>query len=175
MAEETIMSAVRAQDTTVSPAPEQADQIATLISFMEAHEAHRGGAPEPSFFLSGAGEHDRVELSEQLYTVLRQTAAALSQGQSVSISARDQELTTQQAGEILGISRPTVVQLIESGELPAHVPGTVRRKLYLSDVLSYRDEIQSRRNAFITESSARYGDADVDDISELLAEARKVR
>ncbi|MFJ2535719.1 excisionase family DNA-binding protein [Microbacterium maritypicum] len=142
---------------------------------MEAHEAHRGGAPEPSFFLSGAGEHDRVELSEQLYTVLRQTAAALSQGQSVSISARDQELTTQQAGEILGISRPTVVQLIESGELPAHVPGTVRRKLYLSDVLSYRDEIQSRRNAFITESSARYGDADVDDISELLAEARKVR
>ena len=169
------MSAVRAQDTTVSPAPEQADQIATLISFMEAHEAHRSGTPEPSFFLSGAGEHDRVELSEQLYTVLRQTAAALSQGQSVSISARDQELTTQQAGEILGISRPTVVQLIESGELPAHVPGTVRRKLYLSDVLSYRDEIQSRRNAFITESSARYGDADVDDISELLAEARKVR
>lgn len=169
------MSAVRAQDTTVSPAPEQADQIATLISFMEAHEAHRGGTPEPSFFLSGAGEHDRVELSEQLYTVLRQTAAALSQGQSVSISARDQELTTQQAGEILGISRPTVVQLIESGELPAHVPGTVRRKLYLSDVLSYRDEIQSRRNAFITESSARYGDADVDDISELLTEARKVR
>lgn len=169
------MAASRSQDTTVSPVPEQADQIATLLSFMEAHEARRGGAPEPSFFLSGAGEHDRVELSEQLYAVLRQAAAALSHGQSVSISARDQELTTQQAGEILGISRPTVVQLIEAGELPAHVPGTVRRKLYLSDVLAYRDEIQSRRRAFIAESSARYSDADVDDISELLTEARKAR
>ena len=167
------MVVARPHETTVSPVPEQAEQIATLISFMEAHDARRGGAPEPSFFLSGAGEGDRVELSEQLYTVLKQAADALSHGQSVSISARDEELTTQQAAEILGISRPTVVQLIESGELPAHVPGTVKRRLYLSDVLAYRDEIQARRNAFIAASSARFSGGDVDDASALLADARK--
>jgi excisionase family DNA binding protein len=169
------MSAARAQDVTVSPVPEQAESFATVLSFMEAHEAKRGAAPAAGFFLSGAGEHDRVELNEQLYDVLKQAVEALNRGQSVSLSARDREITTQQAGEILGISRPTVVQLIESGEIPAHVPGAVRRKLFLSDVLAYRDEIQGRRNTFIAESSARYGDVDLEDVDALLAEARKAR
>ncbi|WP_244093604.1 MULTISPECIES: excisionase family DNA-binding protein [unclassified Microbacterium] len=173
--EDEAMTATRAQDVTVSPAPEQAENIATLLSFMEAHEAKRGTVPAAGFFLSGAGEHDRVELNEQLYDVLKQAVEALSRGQSVSLSARDQEITTQQAGEILGISRPTVVHLIESGEIPAHVPGTVRRKLYLSDVLTYRDEIRARRNAFIAESSARYGDADLEDVDALVAEAREAQ
>ena len=40
------------------------------------------------------------------------------------------------AAEILGLSRPTVVRLIEDGELHAHVPGAIRRKLRLAECLS---------------------------------------
>ena len=47
----------------------------------------------------------------------------------------DQEISTQQAAEILGLSRPTVVRLIDEGKLDAHVPGTVRRKLRLAQEL----------------------------------------
>lgn len=167
------MSAERAFDTTVSPAPEQAESIASVLSFMEAHEARRGSAVQPSFFLSGAGEHDRVEINQEIYDLLKQTVEALNRGQSVSLMARDQEITTQQAAEILGISRPTVVQLIEKGELPAHVPGAVRRKMLLSDVLAYKDEIRSRRNTFIAESSREFEDASLDDVDQLLEEARR--
>ena len=56
------MSAATAD--VVSPAPAEADELAKVLSFIEAHEARPGTSPEPAFFLSGAGEHDRVELTE---------------------------------------------------------------------------------------------------------------
>ncbi len=160
----------------VNPVPADADGLADVLSFIEAHEARHGTSPEPAFFLSGASEHDRVELTEQLHEVLKRAAHALSHGQSISILTRDQEISTQQAAEILGLSRPpTVVRLIQDGELDAHVPGAVRRKLRLADVLAYREELHSRRNRFIAESSAEFADADADEVAELLAAAKRKR
>lgn len=159
----------------VTPAAADADGLVKVLSFIEAHEARHGTSPQPAFFLSGAGEHDRVELTEQLHAILKRVVQALSHGQSISILTRDQEVSTQQAAEILGLSRPTVVKLIEAGELSAHVPGAVRRKLRLADVLAYREELRVRRNQFISDSSAEYEDADTDEAGELLAEARRQR
>lgn len=156
----------------VNPVPTDADELAKVLSFIEAHEA-RHGALEPAFLLSGAGEHDRVELTEQLHEILKRVVLALSHGQSISILTRDQEISTQQAAEILGLSRPTVVRLIEDGELHAHVPGAVRRKLRLADVLAYREELRERRNRFITESSAEFGDIEESEVADLLDEARR--
>lgn len=159
----------------VSPALTDADELAKVLSFIEAHEARHGISPEPAFYLSGAGEDDRVELTEQLHTILKRVVRALSHGQSISILTRDQEISTQQAAEILGLSRPTVVKLVDEGELLAHVPGAVRRKLRLADVLTYREELRTRRNRFITESSAQYDNADAGEVAEALAEARRQR
>jgi excisionase family DNA binding protein len=157
----------------VSPTPTDADELAKVLSFLEAHEDRHGASPEPVFFLSGADEHDSVELTEQLHAILKRVVQALSHGQSISILTRDQEISTQQAAEILGLSRPTVVKLIDGGELAGHVPGAVRRKLRLADVLAYREELRARRNQFLTESSAEYDEADADEVAELLAEARR--
>lgn len=157
----------------VTPNATDAAELAKVLSFIEAHEARHGASPEPVFFLSGAGEHDRVELTEQLHAILKQVVRALNHGQSISILTRNQEISTQQAAEILGLSRPTVVKLIDEGELAAHVPGAVRRKLRLADVLAYREDLRVRRNRFITESSAAYGDTDADEAAELLAEVRR--
>lgn len=164
-----------ASEEIVSPVPADADGLADALGFMEAHEARHGTCPEPAFLLSGAGEHDRVELTERLYEVLERVAHALSHGQSISILTRDREISPQQAAEILGLSRPTIVRLIENGELHAHVPGAVRRKLRLADVIAYRAELRARRNRFITESSAEFADAEADEVAELLAEAKRAR
>src|SRR5680860_1576126 len=155
----------------VSPAPSDADELAKVLSFLEAHEARHGTSPEPVFFLSGADEHDSVELPEQLHAILKRVVQALSHGQSISILTRDQEISTQQAAEILGLSRPTVVKLIDEGELSAHVPGAVRRKLRLADVLAYREELRERRNRFITETSSDYDEADAGQAAGLLEQA----
>lgn len=168
------MSTTHAMDV-VSPSPREAEELVNILSFLEAHEARHGATPIPTFFLSGSAEHDRVELNEQLHVILKQVVRALSAGQSISILTRDQEISTQQAADILGISRPTVVQLIDEGELHAHVPGAVRRKLRLDDVLAYREKARARRNRFITNSSAAYADDDTRHLAALLEEARRAR
>lgn len=162
-----------AASDVITPTPNDADELAKVRSFIDAHDARHDTSPEPAFFLSGASEHDRVELTEQLHEILKRVVHALSHGQSISILTRDQEISTQQAAEILGLSRPTVVRLIEDGELHAHVPGAVRRKLRLADVLGYREELRARRNRFITESSAEFDHMDDDEVSDPLADARR--
>lgn len=102
----------------------------------------------------------------------------VSEHRSVAIMPADKELTTQQAADILGISRPTVVKLIKDGELPATVPGKVRHKIRLSDLRDCQRRLYERRKAFIAESSEAY--ADLEDIADFdleatLRQARKTK
>lgn len=165
------MSATPAE--LLTPTPSDAEDLARVLSFIEAHEARHGAAPSSAYFLAGVDEHDRVELTEQLHTVLKQVVLALSQGQSISILTREQEISTQQAAEILGLSRPTVVRLVDSGAIPAHVPGAVRRRLRLADVLAYRETLHARRNQFISDSSDTFKAADTAELADLVKQARR--
>jgi excisionase family DNA binding protein len=61
----------------------------------------------------------------------------LASGNAVHLVPADAELTTQQAADLLGISRTYVVRLIDDGKLSAHLVGTHRR-LRAADVLAYR-------------------------------------
>lgn len=160
----------------VTPQPQGIEAHCRVLDFVRAHTSRHGTAPAAQFFLSGSDVQDRVELTEELFLLLRQAAEALGSGRSVSLLARDQEITTQQAADLLGLSRPTVVKLIDDGELEAHVPGSVRRKLRLADVLNYRSRLHARRTDFIAESSREYGDTLTGvGVKALLAEARRAR
>lgn len=156
------------------PSQELVDESAKVLSFIKKHEAFHGSRPQPTYFLCGAEEHDSVELTEDIYAMFKELLEALAQRKSVQILALDEEITTQHAADILGLSRPTVVKLVDSGEIQARVPGVNRRKLRLADVLEYRDQLYKQRNEFIAETSTAFGDdEDLSDLDDLFDEARK--
>ncbi|MGH9010262.1 MAG: helix-turn-helix domain-containing protein [Acidimicrobiia bacterium] len=78
-----------------------------------------------------------VELPPAAGRAVRELLAQLAAGNAVHLVPADAELTTQQAADLLGISRTYVVRLIDDGKLPAHLVGTHRR-LKAADVLAYR-------------------------------------
>lgn len=76
-----------------------------------------------------------------LTTVLEHMAA----GRAISIISSDTEITTQRAADILNVSRPYLVKLLEKGELPFHKVGTHRR-IHLKDVEEYRSRLEQQRS-----------------------------
>jgi len=87
-----------------------------------------------------------VELPEALRLVLEQAAHELVRGNRVSLLPLGRMLTTRQAAELLNVSRPYLIQLLERGELPFEMVGTHRR-VAIEDVLRYRAERSERRRA----------------------------
>ncbi len=87
-----------------------------------------------------------VAIPESLLPVLRQVAESLAQGMGVTVAPLSATLTTQEAADFLGISRPTFVRILERGALPYEKPGR-HRYVRLADLLAFqRDERRRRRN-----------------------------
>jgi len=79
-----------------------------------------------------------VPLPPELRQVLAEVVRAMRRGQAVTFAPMSQQLTTQQAADLIGISRPTLIKLLESGQIPYETPGRHRR-LRLSDVLAFQE------------------------------------
>ncbi len=87
-----------------------------------------------------------VELPVVAEEAVRWLLHELASGAAVHLIAGDAELTTQEAGDLLGLSRTYVARLIDQGTLPGHKAGTHRR-LRLADVLTYRTQRAERLDA----------------------------
>ena len=151
------------------PRSASSDRASGPLSLLElARSAARSGR---RLSLTDPHSGQAVPLSEELQAALIDVAEAVAAGRKVQIAASAAEIGTQEAARILGLSRPTVVKLIESGELKARVPGVERRRLLLEDVLAYKADLFERRTAFIAESSEMF--EPVDNAVELIHEVRK--
>jgi len=94
-----------------------------------------------------------------VHGALKQVVAALQAGMAVTIAPQTTMLTTQQAADLLGVSRPTVRRLIDIGELPAEKVGN-RHRLLLRDVLDYQQERRTQQYEMLAQTSLDYTDAD---------------
>lgn len=81
-------------------------------------------------------------------TLIAEIARNMEAGKAVSVVAEHQELTTQRAANILGVSRPFLVRMVEDGKLAFHRVGSHRR-VYLSDLLEYKTKRDRARHEAI--------------------------
>jgi excisionase family DNA binding protein len=91
---------------------------------------------------------DGVELplSDALVDVLVASAGELSEGHSVTLLPSEVWLSPAEVAELLGLSRPFVVRLLDAGDMPSeHLPGSRHRKVRLADVVEFQARRERRR------------------------------
>ena len=93
----------------------------------------------------------RIQGSEEVLMIplkalklLNAIISNMAQGKSIALMPTDAEMSTQQAAEILNVSRPHVIKLLEKGEIPHKKVGSHRRIL-LQDILKYESHLKSDR------------------------------
>jgi excisionase family DNA binding protein len=154
--------------------PESTEQVADVLGFIREHENTHEAATAPRYFLSGADESHHVEIPAAVYRALVQVLETMTAGKAVTVVPQSQLLTTQQAADLLGVSRPTVVKLVDAGALPASTPGKRRRMIALDDLLEYRARRRDAQYQALLATSID-DDEDMEDPAVAAARFRRVR
>jgi excisionase family DNA binding protein len=116
--------------------PQDADKLHNVSRLL------RRGSPT---LVGAKGEH--AALPAPLYNLLKDIVRNLENGRSLVLMPEERQLTTQRAAELLGMSRPYLIRLLDAGEMHYHLVGKHRR-LALRDVLDYaKRRAESRRSA----------------------------
>lgn len=108
-----------------------------------------GDSNETAVTLTVSGNESQ-EIGDALSQVIQQVLHALAQGQRIEIQTSPQYLTTTMAARRIGISRPTLMKAIRSGELPAFKVGShfrirtgdaeVFRKTFLEKTIAQKEQ-----------------------------------
>lgn len=113
--------------------------------------------PSRPRLVSSAGEE--IDLPESVFYLLRQLVHDLAQGNSVTIVPVHKELTTQEAADILNVSRQYLVELLSAGAIPFTLVGTHRR-IRFGDLMDYKERRDSNRReglSRLTKKSQKLG------------------
>lgn len=159
--------ALRESATVLRPGDDAA-RMAELSKFLDT-------VPDEEALLAADGQ--TVRIPREIHQLLVQVVKDLQSGQAVSVMPVSTRLTTQQAADFLGISRPTFIKILNRGDIRYERPSDSRhRRVLLSDVLDYarRREAQRREilSDMVSEASPEEFGTTAEQVREVLARER---
>lgn len=118
-------------------------------SALALQELLPSGATTVTIMINGT----RVEVPGSLIPVLSSSLKMMGEGQSVAVVPVEQEIGTQEAAKLLGVSRPFLVKLLDNGVIPSRKVG-VQRRVRPADILAYKEQQRAQRREVLRELAA---------------------
>lgn len=99
------------------------------------------------------GTDELVSIPLKALKLLTSILTNMAEGKSIALMPTDAEISTQQAAEILNVSRPHIIKLLEKGDIPYKKVGSHRRIL-LQDILEYEAKFKKKRRKQLNKLAA---------------------
>jgi excisionase family DNA binding protein len=132
------------------PSPAEAQQAQEALRLLSSVK-QRG--PRSLQVVKSKDENVAVTVPKEAFDLFLEILGHLANGTAVSIVPVHAELTTQQAADMLNVSRPFLVKLLEAGAIPHRKVGAHRRIL-MADIMAYKQADDEKRNAALDELAA---------------------
>ncbi len=143
----------RAQTDPTIPTAQEAVLAREASRVLDASAAPEGSLRVRLVEPGNGAASTTVELPAAAARLLKELLREMAAGHTVTLVPTEAEITTQQAADLLNVSRPYVVGLIDQDKLPARMVGPQRRVM-LADVLAFKAESKGKARAAVAEMVA---------------------
>jgi len=130
--------------------PDSTERASALEALKQLRSVRSALAHTTTVHLRADGEEASVSIPPAAFTLLTEVLSQLASGNAVTIVPVHAELTTQQAADLLNVSRPHLVSLLEDQRIPFKKVGSHRR-IRFEDLMEYRRKDEERRRAVLDE------------------------
>lgn len=111
----------------------------------------------PEILIKEGKKQEQVEIPAAAFRLLVDILTQMSEGNAVTLVPIQNELSTQEGADLLNVSRPYFVNLLEEGKIPFRNVGT-KRRIFAKDILAYKvkeDEARYKALAELTEQAQK--------------------
>jgi excisionase family DNA binding protein len=135
--------------------PAEADSaVAEQSSRLLAAHLHPQNQTQRLKIVEEDGTEQEVVIPAAAFHLLVDILSQMAQGNAVSLIPIHAELTSQEAADMLNVSRPYFVKLLDSGEIPCRKVGRHRRVLY-TDLMAYKQKTDHQRTIALDKLAAQ--------------------
>jgi len=140
-----------AQATLAPALPSEAEAI--LAKETSRVLASHMGAAEPLQFRIGPAPEKTVRVPASAVRMLVRILEEMAKGNAITLIPVHAELTTQEAADMLNISRPSLIQLLDEGKIDYRKVGTHRRVRFEA-LMKFKRQADADRKAALAELAA---------------------